>query len=60
MGTFTSFHTVGYGMLYTLTGDKKYADLSRKSLELTFGGANDRAEVFKHSVKEARGWLENL
>lgn len=42
LGTFTSFHPVGYGMLYTLTGDKKYAELSRKALELMFGGANDR------------------
>jgi len=42
LGTFTSFHPVGYGMLYTLTGEKKYADLARKSLELMFAGAMDR------------------
>lgn len=42
LGTFTSFHPVGYGMFYTLTGQQKYADLTRKSLELMFAGAMDR------------------
>jgi hypothetical protein len=42
LGTFTSFHPVGYGMLYTLTGQKKYSDLAAKSLELMFDGAMDR------------------
>ena len=42
LGTFTSFHPAGYGMLYTLTGNRKYSELARKSLELMFDGAMDR------------------
>jgi hypothetical protein len=42
LGTFTSFHPVGYGMLYTLTGDREYAELARKALKLMFTGVNDR------------------
>ena len=40
--TFTSFHAPGYAMLYQLTGEQRYADLSRRSVELMFDGAIDR------------------
>lgn len=40
--TFTSFHAPGYAMLYQLTGDKKYAQMSRKSIELMWAGTMDR------------------
>jgi hypothetical protein len=36
VGAFTFSHPAGYGMLYQLTGEKKYADLARKCLERMF------------------------
>jgi hypothetical protein len=39
---YTLWHAAGYGMLYQLTGDKKYADLGRKSVEKAFEGVRDR------------------
>ena len=35
-GVFTTWHGSGYGMLYQLTGDKKYAELSRQAVQLAF------------------------
>jgi len=42
LGAFTTWHGAGYGMLYQLTGDAKYAELSRKAVELAFAGKIDR------------------
>jgi len=42
LGTFTTWHGAGYGMLYQLTGERGYADLSRKAVELAFAGKIDR------------------
>ena len=42
IGTFTTWHGAGFGMLYQLTGEQKYADLSREAVELAFGGKIDR------------------
>ena len=39
--TFTSWHGVGYALLHTLTGEARYADLARKSLQLMFDGKMD-------------------
>jgi hypothetical protein len=41
MGAFTSWHGMGYGFLYQLTGEAKYADLARQSIELMFAGKYD-------------------
>ena len=40
--TFTTWHAMGYGFLYVLTRDKKYADMSKKCVELAFDGKIDR------------------
>jgi hypothetical protein len=34
-------HVAGFGFLYTLTGDKKYAALGKDCMEMAFGGAVD-------------------
>ncbi|MGB2822693.1 MAG: hypothetical protein WBF17_17045 [Phycisphaerae bacterium] len=39
--TFTSWHCVGYALLHTVTGERKYDDLARESLELMFAGKMD-------------------
>jgi hypothetical protein len=41
IGTFTSWHAAGYGMLYQLTGEAKYAGLARQSVQLMFDGKYD-------------------
>jgi hypothetical protein len=40
--TYTMFHGAGFGLLWQLTGDKKYADLGRKCVELSLDGTRDR------------------
>jgi hypothetical protein len=40
-GAFTVSHGAGFGMLYQLTGDKKYADLARQCVEKLFEGQVD-------------------
>ena len=42
VGTFTTWHCVGYGMLHVLTGEAKYAELSRRAVQLCFDGRIDR------------------
>lgn len=42
MDTFTSWHAAGFGFLYQLTGEQKYADLARQCVELMFAGKYDR------------------
>lgn len=42
LGAYTYSHVAGYGMLYQLTGDKKYADLGRECMEKAFAGTRDR------------------
>jgi hypothetical protein len=40
-GSYTYSHTAGFGMLYLLTGDRKYADLGRKCMEKALAGVRD-------------------
>jgi len=42
IGTFTMSHGAGFGMLYQLTGDKKYADLARQCVDKMLEGQVDR------------------
>lgn len=41
-GTYTFSHVAGYGFLYQLTGNRKYADLGRRCFELALEGQRDR------------------
>jgi hypothetical protein len=40
-GVFTIGHAAGYGLLYQLTGEKKYADLGRQAFEKMMEGVRD-------------------
>ncbi|MCC5829882.1 MAG: hypothetical protein JJU36_10595 [Phycisphaeraceae bacterium] len=43
---FTMGHPAGYGMLYQLTGEQKYADLAKEALTLFLEGQSDRDERY--------------
>jgi len=45
-GAYTIGHAAGFGFLYQLTGDKKYADLSRQCVELAMKGQRDRDDRY--------------
>jgi hypothetical protein len=42
VGTFTLSHGVGFGLLYQLSGEQRYADLGRECVERIFAGQVDR------------------
>ncbi|MGD0898163.1 MAG: hypothetical protein ABR915_10035 [Thermoguttaceae bacterium] len=41
VGAFTTSHGAGYGLLYQVTGDRKYAELARQAVQMCFDGKND-------------------
>ena len=47
---YTISHTAGFGFLYRLTGDRKYADLGRRCMEEAFEECRDRDRryAFRH------------
>lgn len=42
LGAYTFSHTAGFGLLYQLTGERKYADLGRQCFEKALEGYRDR------------------
>ncbi|MCC5850154.1 MAG: hypothetical protein JJU29_18875 [Verrucomicrobia bacterium] len=42
LGAFTTWHAAGFGFLYVLTEEQKYAELARACLEKSFAGKIDR------------------
>lgn len=54
-GAYTVSHAAGFGMLYQLTGDKKYADLGRQCFELALAGQRDRDD--RYSFRAPGGQL---
>jgi hypothetical protein len=54
-GAYTLWHGAGFGLLYQITGDKKYADLGRKCVEKAFEGQRDRDD--RYSWKDPGGFL---
>ena len=42
LDTFTSWHAAGFGFLYQLTGESRYADLAKECVQLMLDGAIDR------------------
>jgi hypothetical protein len=42
IGTYTMSHAAGYGLLYQVTGDKKYAEFGRQCFEKALQGIRDR------------------
>lgn len=62
-GAYTFSHAAGYGLLYQLTGDRKYADLGRQCMVKALEGVRDRDNryAFKHPYGALRagpslGW----
>lgn len=55
MGGYTLSHAAGYGMLYQLTGEKRYAKLGRRAFELGLDGIRDRDD--RYSFREPKGAL---
>lgn len=54
-GMYTMSHPAGYGLLYVLTGDRKYADLGKESMEKALEGYRDRDQ--RYSFRAAYGAL---
>jgi len=54
-GVYTMGHVAGYGLLYQLTGDKKYAELGRQCFEKALDGARDRD--YRYSFRKPGGPL---
>jgi len=55
IGTYTIGHAAGYGLLYQLTGDKKYAELGKQCFEKALAGVRDRDD--RYSFVEPGGAL---
>jgi hypothetical protein len=56
-GAYTISHAAGFGLLYQLTGDKKYADLGRQCFEWAFAGIRDRDNRGRYGWKGSAGAL---
>lgn len=57
VGAFTIGHAAGYGMLYLLTDEKKYADLGLQCFERMIAGEHDRDD--RYSFLNANGELRS-
>lgn len=53
--TYTLWHGAGYGLLYQLTGEQKYADLGRQAAEKALEGTRDRDN--RYSFRNPSGAL---
>ncbi|MFP4106022.1 MAG: hypothetical protein ACLFVU_08020 [Phycisphaerae bacterium] len=45
-GGYTLWHGMGFGFLYQLTGEKKYAELAKKAVDLALKGQRDRDQRY--------------
>lgn len=48
IGALTIGHVAGYGLLYQLTGDRKYAEFGRQSFEKALAGVRDRDDRYSY------------
>jgi hypothetical protein len=53
--TYTLWHAAGFGFLWQVTGEKKYADFGRQCVEMALDGARDRDN--RYSFREPTGAL---
>lgn len=53
--SYTLWHAAGYGFLWQLTGEKKYADLGRRCVEKALEGTRDRDN--RYSFRDPTGAL---
>ncbi len=56
-GVYSFSHMAGFGMLYQLTGDKKYADLGKECMEKAFAGTPNFDS--RYTFAKATGALRN-
>jgi len=56
-GAYSISHAAGYGMLYQLTGDQKYAALARQAIELGLKGVRDRDPQARYAMIHGGGAL---
>jgi hypothetical protein len=54
-GAYTMGHAAGYGLLYQLTGDRKYAEFGRQCFEKALAGVRDRD--WRYSFRKPGGPL---
>lgn len=54
-GVYTIGHVAGYGLLYQLTGEKKYAEFGRQAFEKALEGVRDRDD--RYSFRDPGGAL---
>ncbi len=57
VGTYSMSHAAGFGLLYQLTGDKKYAELGKQCFEWAFEGYRDLDGKARYSFKKPTGAL---
>ncbi len=57
LGAYSLSHAAGFGFLYQITGEKKYADLGRECFEWAFEGVRDRDREARYSWKAPGGAL---
>ncbi len=55
IGSFTLWHPAGYGLLWQLTQEQRYADLGRQAVEKIFAGQRDRDD--RYSWESPGGYL---
>jgi hypothetical protein len=55
LGAYTHSHVAGYGLLYQITGDRKYAELGKQCFELALTGQRDRDN--RYSFRKPGGAL---
>lgn len=48
IGAYTLWHGAGFGLLYQVTGDRKYADLGKECVELAMQGTRDRDDRYAY------------
>jgi len=56
-GTYSISHAAGFGLLYQLTGERRYADLGRQCFEWAFEGGRDRDREARYSWRKPGGAL---
>ncbi|MFW5699110.1 MAG: hypothetical protein ACOCYN_04570 [Planctomycetota bacterium] len=57
IGTYSMSHAAGFGLLYLLTEEQKYADLGRQCFEWAFQGVRDRDREGRYAFKQPGGAL---
>ena len=56
-GTYSISHAAGFGFLYQITGDQRYAELGRECFQWAFEGVRDRDREARYSWKNPGGAL---